>query len=145
VGIPQSLILGEGLYRMKARYASILLLVSVSILGMLMLRFAGDFAGAILSHDITPGADTYLPLIIREVTPAPVCTLPTCQRCEAHYCTDFCPGGCGVICATVTPIGGPYPPGVVCTPPACQPGEEYYCPCTCPGGCGTVCATPTPR
>lgn len=36
-------------------------------------------------------------------TPMPVCTPPACGENEVYYCPGECPGGCGVVCATITP------------------------------------------
>ena len=34
---------------------------------------------------------------------APVCTAPACSANEAYFCPGDCIGGCGTVCATVTP------------------------------------------
>jgi len=48
-------------------------------------------------------------------TPEPVCTPPACGEDEVLLCPNDCPGGCGVICVTVTPSPSPTltpePPG----------------------------------
>jgi hypothetical protein len=91
---------------MKTRTASILLLVLASSLGALMLFFGESLVGAILSGDVTPGTESYLPLVIREPshTASLACILPACQRCEVRYCAGVCSDGCGIVCVTVTPI-----------------------------------------
>jgi serine/threonine protein kinase len=42
---------------------------------------------------------------LEEETPVPMCTPPACADNEVYVCAgdDDCPGGCGTICATVTP------------------------------------------
>lgn len=37
-------------------------------------------------------------------TPAPVCTPPACAAGESYFCEGSCPGGCGTICVTRTPV-----------------------------------------
>jgi hypothetical protein len=51
-------------------------------------------------------SDTFI--LPRSTCPSPtpqlaICTLPACRFEEVHHCPDECPGGCGAICATVTP------------------------------------------
>src|SRR5574342_523089 len=36
-------------------------------------------------------------------TSAPVCTPPACSANETYFCSGDCIGGCGTVCATVTP------------------------------------------
>jgi hypothetical protein len=64
-------------------------------------------------QDDTPSAVTItasltpLPAATKEPsspTPQIMCTPPSCQEGEIYYCSDDCPGGCGTMCATVTPI-----------------------------------------
>jgi len=53
----------------------------------------------------TPATET--PTLVTEPTEtetyAPVCTPPACQVNETYSCLGDCPGGCGTVCATVTP------------------------------------------
>ncbi len=47
-------------------------------------------------------------------TPIAVCTPPACSPDEVYFCPESCPGGCGTICATVTPrppLEGLWPEG----------------------------------
>ena len=41
--------------------------------------------------------------VIPTETFAPVCTAPACSANEAYFCPGDCIGGCGTVCATVTP------------------------------------------
>jgi hypothetical protein len=53
----------------------------------------------------------YLPVVLRDWAPTPTpivpvyCTPPPCKfdEGEVYHCPSECPGGCGTICATVTP------------------------------------------
>ncbi len=82
------------------------------------------------------------------ITPQPICTLPACPAGQVLYCPGTCTNGCGVTCATPTPIvtltPTPVTPQPMCTPPACAAGQVLHCPGTCPNGCGVVCVTPVP-
>jgi serine/threonine protein kinase len=40
-------------------------------------------------------------------TPIFMCTPPACNLGEVYFCLEDCPGGCGTICATVTPSPQP--------------------------------------
>jgi hypothetical protein len=42
-----------------------------------------------------------------------VCTPPACEPGEVFYCPESCPCGCGVECATRTPVPGAEPPPAV--------------------------------
>lgn len=53
--------------------------------------------------DTTPVSPTPEPI---SDIPVPMCTPPACQTNEVYYCEGDCPGGCGVICATVTSAPG---------------------------------------
>lgn len=48
-------------------------------------------------------AEAAYPAITVTATPAPVCTPPACAEDEVYHCSGECPGGCGTVCATVTP------------------------------------------
>lgn len=40
------------------------------------------------------------------LTPLPACTPPACGDGQTLTCPGNCPGGCGVVCADLTPVGG---------------------------------------
>ena len=51
-----------------------------------------------------PATDTVEPVHLTTEAPRPACTPPACSPDEVYYCPDECPGGCGTICATPTPV-----------------------------------------
>lgn len=56
--------------------------------------------------DAYPSADAAeaaYPAVTATPTPAPMCTPPACAEGEVYHCSGDCPGGCGTVCATVTP------------------------------------------
>lgn len=58
----------------------------------------------------TAPASTPLPIAGME-TPMVVCTPPACAADEFYACpTGDCPGGCGTVCVTATPVTGPLAP-----------------------------------
>lgn len=51
-----------------------------------------------------PATETLVPIPISPTeTFMAVCTPPACSADETYFCTGDCPGGCGTVCATVTP------------------------------------------
>ncbi|MCC7188242.1 MAG: PD40 domain-containing protein [Anaerolineales bacterium] len=51
-----------------------------------------------------PATDTLVPFPISPTeTLMAVCTPPACRANETYFCNGDCPGGCGTVCATVTP------------------------------------------
>ena len=67
--------------------------------------------GAVDLDRICNPYDVYLPVVVRDWPPTPMptvfvyCTPPPCNfdEGEVYHCPSECPGGCGTICATVTP------------------------------------------
>lgn len=55
------------------------------------------------SESTSGAAEAAYPAITVTATPAPVCTPPACAEDEVYHCSGDCPGGCGTVCATVTP------------------------------------------
>ena len=61
--------------------------------------------------DTATATPTWMPTHTPTPTTFPVCTPPPCKPGEVYHCPDVCPGGCGVQCATPTPLPN-HPPVV---------------------------------
>jgi hypothetical protein len=67
-----------------------------------LLALAGCFATPPTPE---PPMPTHTPTSAPTASPTimPVCTPPPCTADEVYFCPESCPGGCGTVCATVTP------------------------------------------
>ncbi len=70
------------------------------------------FGGAIWVKIVVPApaTNTPLPTLTPTPLPGPMCTPPTCPSGEVAICPGLCTGGCGMVCATVTPPTPDVPP-----------------------------------
>jgi hypothetical protein len=70
---------------------------------------------SVLQDYLVPRYRACLPAVLRNWAPTPTptvlvyCTPPPCNfdEGEVYHCPSTCPGGCGTICATVTPAPAP--------------------------------------
>jgi hypothetical protein len=67
-----------------------------------------SFGSAVWVKIVVPALATSTPLPTLTSTPAPgpMCTPPACSTGEIAICPGLCTGGCGMVCATVTPPSG---------------------------------------
>lgn len=72
-----------------------------------------------------------------------MCTPPACADDETYHCPGECPGGCGTICATRTPLS-PTDTAIPVCMPNCGEDAEPVCYGQCPPDC-YQCATHTPE
>ncbi|MEJ5239730.1 MAG: hypothetical protein WHS87_00845 [Anaerolineales bacterium] len=62
-----------------------------------------SISSPVVVPSFTPSPTLLPPSFTPSPSPAPLCTPPACRADEAYFCSGDCPGGCGTICATVTP------------------------------------------
>jgi hypothetical protein len=69
----------------------------------------GTFFGSAIWVKIvvpSPATNTPKPTLTPTPLPGPMCTAPACPAGQVAICPGPCTGGCGLVCATVTPPGG---------------------------------------
>jgi hypothetical protein len=67
------------------------------------------FGNAIWVKIVVPAPATNTPTLTPTPLPGPMCTPPSCSPGEVAICPGLCTGGCGMVCATVTPLSGCFP------------------------------------
>jgi hypothetical protein len=73
----------------------------------------GTFFGSAIWVKIvvpSPATNTPTPTPTPTPLPGPMCTPPSCSAGEVAICPGLCTGGCGMVCATVTPSTPDVPP-----------------------------------
>jgi len=55
----------------------------------------------------SPSIPTSYQTMTPSITVSPMCTPPPCVQNEVIVCNEDCQGGCGAVCATLTPTQGP--------------------------------------